>query len=278
MKRIACEMCGSNNVVKQDGLYTCQNCGTKYSVEEARKLMVEGTVDVSGSTVRIDTSDELKNLYTLARRAISESDIEHQRIYYEMILRKDPNSWEAYLFYRIAQLFEQSIWNTQAIKDSANTVLGLIWEGTQTEQDAAKAIKEVANVYIFNCQFKYSNAEQSLATKLAYADRSIKKLSRECFYNDTKAIEDILFHLGDAIKVGFEGLETIRPIIATVWEIAIDIDVRALPGMTRADRNREEDCKRLSRYTHKIRKYDPSYQVPKEKKTGLGALMDKFCG
>ena len=59
MKAIKCEMCGSNDVVKQDGLFVCQNCGTKYSVEEARKLMIEGTVDVKG-TVKVDTSDELQ--------------------------------------------------------------------------------------------------------------------------------------------------------------------------------------------------------------------------
>lgn len=41
MKAIVCEMCGSNDVVKQGGLYVCQNCGTKYDPEAAKKLMVE---------------------------------------------------------------------------------------------------------------------------------------------------------------------------------------------------------------------------------------------
>ena len=69
MNALVCEMCGSNNVIKQDGCFVCQMCGTKYSVEEAKKMMIEGTVDVSGSTVKVDTSDELQNLYELARRA-----------------------------------------------------------------------------------------------------------------------------------------------------------------------------------------------------------------
>ncbi len=30
-------MCGSNDIVKKDGLYVCQFCGTKYSVEDAKK-------------------------------------------------------------------------------------------------------------------------------------------------------------------------------------------------------------------------------------------------
>lgn len=72
MKQLTCEMCGSTDLVKQDGVFVCQSCGTKYSVEEAKKMMVEGTVDVSGSTVKIDTSDELENLYQIARRAKNE--------------------------------------------------------------------------------------------------------------------------------------------------------------------------------------------------------------
>ncbi len=46
MKPLTCEMCGSTNLLKQDGVFVCQSCGTKYSVEEAKKMMVEGTVAV----------------------------------------------------------------------------------------------------------------------------------------------------------------------------------------------------------------------------------------
>ena len=100
MKAIACEMCGSNDVVKQEGLYVCQHCGTKYTLEEARKLMIEGTVDVTGSTVKIDTADELENLYELARRSKGDNNTENAAKYYDMILLKDPYSWEA-TFYQV---------------------------------------------------------------------------------------------------------------------------------------------------------------------------------
>ena len=46
MKQLTCEMCGSTDLMKQDGVFVCQSCGTKYSVEEAKKMMVEGTVQV----------------------------------------------------------------------------------------------------------------------------------------------------------------------------------------------------------------------------------------
>ncbi len=88
-------MCGSPDLVKQDGVFVCQSCGCKYSVEEAKKMMVEGTIDVSGSTVKVDVSEELKNLYQLAQRAKEANNSESAQKYYEQILIKDPSSWEA---------------------------------------------------------------------------------------------------------------------------------------------------------------------------------------
>ena len=55
MKQLACEMCGGTDLMKQDGAFVYQNCGMKYSVEEAKKMMIEGTVDVQG-TVKVDNS------------------------------------------------------------------------------------------------------------------------------------------------------------------------------------------------------------------------------
>ena len=69
MKRLTCEMCGSNDVIKQEGLFVCQSCGTKYSVEEAKKMMIEGTVEVQGS-VSIDTSKTESNYLTIIQTSM----------------------------------------------------------------------------------------------------------------------------------------------------------------------------------------------------------------
>ena len=37
MKQLVCEMCGEKELLKQDGVFICQSCGTRYSVEEAKK-------------------------------------------------------------------------------------------------------------------------------------------------------------------------------------------------------------------------------------------------
>lgn len=49
MKQLKCEMCGSTDVMKQDGVFVCQNCGIKYSAEEAKKMMIDGVVNVKVS-------------------------------------------------------------------------------------------------------------------------------------------------------------------------------------------------------------------------------------
>ena len=68
MNQLTCEMCGGTDLIKQDGVFVCQNCGMKYSVEEAKKMMIEGTVDVQG-TVKVDNSAFVQKCLSNARRA-----------------------------------------------------------------------------------------------------------------------------------------------------------------------------------------------------------------
>lgn len=98
MKQLTCEMCGGTDLIKQDGVFVCQNCGTKYSVEEAKKMMIEGTVNVQG-TVKVDASEKLKNLYVMARRAKDDNNAELASKYYEMIALENPLDWEAAFYF-----------------------------------------------------------------------------------------------------------------------------------------------------------------------------------
>lgn len=97
MKALVCEMCGSTDIVKQNGVFVCQSCGTKYSVEEAKKMMIEGTVEVKG-TVQIDQSSQLDNVLILARRAKKGGNGKEATKYYDEVARLDPNNWEAYYY------------------------------------------------------------------------------------------------------------------------------------------------------------------------------------
>ena len=87
MQAIKCELCGSNSFTKEDGYFVCDHCNTKYTLDEAKKMMIEGTVNV-----KVDDSDELKNLYELARRAKADDNSENAQKYYGQIVIKDPSN------------------------------------------------------------------------------------------------------------------------------------------------------------------------------------------
>lgn len=98
MKKLTCEMCGSTELLKDGGVFICQVCGCRYSVEEAKRMMIEGNVDVSGSTIKIDNSAFVEKYLANARRAKQKEDWEETEKYYNMVEQNAPQNIEA-VFY-----------------------------------------------------------------------------------------------------------------------------------------------------------------------------------
>ena len=98
MKQLTCEMCGSTDMLKQDGVFVCQSCGCKYSIEEAKKLLVEveGTVEVQG-TVAVDKTKETEALLRRAFMLIEDGEWFSAKEYFEKVLDVDPENAKAYL-------------------------------------------------------------------------------------------------------------------------------------------------------------------------------------
>lgn len=94
MKQLTCEMCGSTDLIKQDGVFVCQSCGIKYSVEEAKKMMIEGTVEVQG-TVQIDNSNMIEQWMTMAQTAENVGNCAEAYDYYTKVIEQDPTNWRA---------------------------------------------------------------------------------------------------------------------------------------------------------------------------------------
>lgn len=107
MKKITCEMCGSTDFLKQEGVFVCQSCGCKYSVEEARKMVIEGTVDITGSTVKIDDSDYVNRSLENARIALEQEDWEKVSKHYSVISDREPSNIEASFFHSFADFMEE---------------------------------------------------------------------------------------------------------------------------------------------------------------------------
>lgn len=123
MKSMVCEMCGSNDIVKKDGLYVCQFCGTKYSVEDAKKMMIDGTVNVQG-TVKIDKSETVQKNLMNARRTYADEDYEEAEKYYGIVREELPDNLEAMFFYTCCQL--KATRNIGIFKKKANTLTNTI--------------------------------------------------------------------------------------------------------------------------------------------------------
>lgn len=93
MKRLVCEMCGSTDLIKENGVFVCQTCGCKYSVEEAKKMMIEGVVEVTG-TVKVDNSENIEKLIINADRAYDDGRYkEAERIYSNVLEIDTENVW-----------------------------------------------------------------------------------------------------------------------------------------------------------------------------------------
>lgn len=142
MKAIVCEMCSSNDVVKDGDYYVCQNCGTKYTPESARKLMVEveGKVDVSGSSVKVDTTDNVKRALENARRAKQKEDWEEAEKYYDLIERDEPSNIEAIFYSAYAKakntLTSDDIYRRQAVFQSFNNSISIVDDSFDVAKEA----------------------------------------------------------------------------------------------------------------------------------------------
>ena len=137
MKQLTCEMCGSTDLMKDGGVFVCQSCGCKYSVEEARRMMVEGTVDVRG-TVQVDNSAFVQKNLDNARRAKQKEDWEETEKYYNMVEQNDPNNIEA-IFYSSygkakASLVDGDIYKRQAVFKVLSNCISVIDDHYQVDR------------------------------------------------------------------------------------------------------------------------------------------------
>lgn len=63
MKQLTCEMCGSTDLIKQDGVFVCQSCGCKYSVDEAKRMIKDISKEVKSATKAVsEVADAFKDL------------------------------------------------------------------------------------------------------------------------------------------------------------------------------------------------------------------------
>lgn len=260
MKAMVCEMCGSQDIIKQDGMYVCQYCGTRYSIDEARKLIVEGTV-------KIDHSDEVQRLYEVARRARDNNNAENARKYYDMILVKDPSSWEAnfYTVYyqsmccKIAEIQGAAI----RLSNCEDTVLNLIEDNIEDSDKKREALEEVGGKLMTISALLFKAAKNHYDG----IDAQIRFNYTQEYVNNCCAARDILYHFGDYL-IEFFG-DTYGDIAASCWEIGIQQHNILMPKFSNEEINEET----IRRYVNKIKRFNPSYEEPEINKNEGGCYV-----
>ena len=245
MKAIVCEMCNSNDIVKEDGIYVCKNCGTKYSVEEAKKLMIDGTVDVSGSTVKVDVSDRIENLYEMARRENQKFNGDALK-YYEEIVIERPNDWEANFYVEYYKA-------TNATLGEASSVLlrmiGIVKDcfelvkKYEKEEDYLDIYTDICNRCNILAIMWRGTAETSYKSlgevgKKKYVD--IASMS----YSLSKSVADYIISYFDDKETGLEIYKRIVENIKSGWLGYVFVDAHA-KGIIET-----------------IKKYEPDYMPP----------------
>ena len=175
MTKIICELCGSNDVVKQDGFYVCQHCGTKYSIEEAKKLI---------GTVKIDKQEESDNLLVLARRAREQGNAENAEKYYGLLLQNDPNNWEASFFQVYFQCMKTNLMNLSSATENLATCSASTIELLSKAKDD-KTSENVATIIDYASNFAFNAA--ALAQKHWNEFKEVQGADREYIDRATSA-------------------------------------------------------------------------------------------
>ena len=246
---LACEMCGGTDLVKRDGVFVCQSCGTKYSLEEARKLMVSGTVNVAG-TVKVDMGDRLRNLYQIARRAKAENNSENAAKYYDLILQEDPDSWEASFFLvyfkAMGGSLAEMIQASKSISNCLDNVFALMRRRCSPEEALANA-REVAD-----CIEEYFARMEALAGH----PLPLPKCEVYC-------------ELGDSIERNLAGFVPagagLEEIMVRAWKLGIEMNT--MRGreydMNFDGRSRDVLMIIINRYVQKVQQREPDYRPPR---------------
>ena len=245
MKAIQCEMCGSNDVVKQGDYFVCQNCGIKYEPEAARKLMVE-----------VDNSKALENLYTLARRARDTNDAENALGYYSKILQSNPNDWEAYFF----GAYFKALQTKQAyIADAADTLRKAVAATFDLLNSGGNDI-ETIELAAHSMLSKIPDIAESFAANAKDIYESYKRIS------ESAALE----HLAEYIARRAASLHLFDAFVGSMFDLAdqhgqSDMlkSLAASAGRRRLDAPQDlfnlDDEEKIALYK-RIQEYDPSYQ------------------
>lgn len=224
MKQLICEMCGGNELLKQDGVFICQSCGTKYTVEEAKKMMVEidGPVEVKG-TVKVDNSQNITNMSKMADDAFNGGNFQQAYNLYQSILQNDYENAHATFMLGLSSAYLSTLANlnvnelVQSIKKSFK-----IMEANVAEEDYHQFVFSVLQLTnTFCCSF------HDLAVKHRNEYQSLKSTAEDFWEHTRKllfCLENLLLLLPEKFLANGENEPVIWRVIRSAQQCIDDIN------------------------------------------------------
>ena len=94
MKSLKCEICGNTNLLKDDGIFICQSCGTKYSIEEIKKMI---NINDSKENTSTDNESLIDNYLMMARNAAETGNHTEAVTYCNKVIEINSKNSEAWL-------------------------------------------------------------------------------------------------------------------------------------------------------------------------------------
>lgn len=269
MKQLVCDMCASTDLIKQDGMFVCQSCGCKYSIEEAKKMMVEGTV-------KIDNSEKLNNYYTLARQAKESNDAENAVKYYDLIKQEDPNSWEACFYNVYFRAIQTRVINIESAANSIKNCLGTVFKLIKNSSDSVEVkkpyvwevvLRVVQICFIFEASARSTltdlekdNTSPNLENFVDYSHRSLS-----CAY--------AILECGDLIEQDYMTDSEMIETACTTWEQGIMLWKNSYALY---DDHAERYSSMKNSYVAKLQKYKGDYSFTAPQYQGLPSIYKKI--
>lgn len=275
MKQLKCEMCGSTELVKQDGVFVCQSCGCKYSVEEAKKLMVE-----------IDNSKKMSNLYERAKKSLEINDIEHVEEYFKQILDENPNDWEAYFYtYLYAQT---SITNGEAgdvamkLGKTISEAYDMAAETDDSDEKSRrfkliseKTADRLANIAAAGKSMlsPYEGGNILTAAGKVNCDlyQNLRPTAQNTVIGSLIGIDLLVAKVEETLKDGKIDAETRRECLKTLLHTKFDIaNITYSPSAGMTEKMIKDEA--IKEYGEKLKEVDPDFEIPvlEDKKASSG--------
>ncbi len=234
MKRFVCETCGSSKLIKQDGLYICEYCRTKYSVEEAKKLFVEVTVS---------HDEEVKELYVAANRKLATRNWDEAYDTFSQILSLCPNDWEAVFYTEVTKTLKDGSpyfpVNVSSLSKAVKETM-IILQDEKDDKELDDYISTINKVIMDLCSVYYEETEKD--AKLFESVEVIE--ARTQIYT---ACIDLSYYYGDVLLCYFG--DRYKDMFVNAWK----------QGVSFQKKRRIKKCQlgTASDYEAKIQKYEP---------------------